>query len=264
MFARSKSKSTVIKGHTGGVRRVAFSDDSCSLLSASDDKTIKVCLDKILYPFFCQLMTTQFAQVWSVAGQKFRQTLSGHSNWVRSAAFNNTGELIVSGGDDKTVRLWDLSQRSCVQKFYDHTGCSKHRLLLACSEMMHDVQACARRSLSPGWSLRRGVQRRHNNQDMGPPHAAVSESPLHLAANRSEPMLSNTVRTRQIASALCSARRGRQQHRHPPLGRFSHLGRLRHGNEGRIQRPRASPTVAPPNPPVAAAAAARPDFDPLE
>ena len=32
----------MIKGHTGGVRRVAFSQDSCSLLSASDDKTIKV------------------------------------------------------------------------------------------------------------------------------------------------------------------------------------------------------------------------------
>ncbi len=45
----SKSRSSVIKAHTGGVRRVAFSADSCSLLSASDDKTIKVRKKKISF-----------------------------------------------------------------------------------------------------------------------------------------------------------------------------------------------------------------------
>jgi len=97
----SKGRSTVIKAHTGGVRCVAFSPDSTSLLSSSDDKTIKM---------------------WSISGHKFKQTLSGHSNWVRAARFNPTGDVVVSGGDDKTVRIWDVGQRQCVHTFHDHTG----------------------------------------------------------------------------------------------------------------------------------------------
>lgn len=97
----SKGKSTVIKAHTGGVRCVAFSPDSTSLLSASDDKTIKL---------------------WSLAGQKFKQTLTGHSNWVKAARFAPAGDLVVSAGDDKTVRLWDLHNKQMIHTFYDHTA----------------------------------------------------------------------------------------------------------------------------------------------
>ena len=97
----SKGRSSVIKAHTGGVRCVSFSPDSTTLLTASDDKTIKM---------------------WSIAGQKFKLTLSGHSNWVRAARFSPGGDLVVSGGDDKTVRLWDTNQRACIRTFYDHTG----------------------------------------------------------------------------------------------------------------------------------------------
>jgi centriolar protein POC1 len=60
----SKGRSSVIKAHTGGVRCVSFSPDSTTLLTASDDKTIKM---------------------WSIAGQKFKLTLSGHSNWHLSS-----------------------------------------------------------------------------------------------------------------------------------------------------------------------------------
>ena len=48
----------------GAVRCVRFSPDGASLLSASDDKTVKA---------------------WSVPAQRFKYSLSGHSNWVRCA-----------------------------------------------------------------------------------------------------------------------------------------------------------------------------------
>lgn len=46
-----------------------------------------------------------FMQVWSVPHQRFLFTLSGHSNWVRSAQISPDGRLAVTGSDDKTVKV---------------------------------------------------------------------------------------------------------------------------------------------------------------
>ena len=61
-------------------------------------------------------------QVWSVPGQRFQFTFSGHSNWVRSCCFSPDGRLAVSGSDDKTVRIWDVATRQCLRVYDDHSG----------------------------------------------------------------------------------------------------------------------------------------------
>ena len=32
---------------------------------------------------------------------------NAHSNWIRSVAFSPDGTKIVSGSDDKTIKVWD-------------------------------------------------------------------------------------------------------------------------------------------------------------
>lgn len=96
-----KGECTVIKAHTGGVRSVDFSYDGKLLLTASDDKSIKL---------------------WSVASQRFFHSLNGHINWVKTAKFSNDGRLVASGGDDKTVKIWDVEKQTCVHTFFDHCG----------------------------------------------------------------------------------------------------------------------------------------------
>ena len=54
--------------------------------------------------------------------QRFQFTLSGHSNWVRACQFSPDGRLAVSGGDDKTVRVWDIPTRQCIRIYDDHSG----------------------------------------------------------------------------------------------------------------------------------------------
>jgi WD40 repeat protein len=36
-------------------------------------------------------------------------TLKGHSDWVNSVSFSPDGKRIVSGSDDNTLKVWDIS-----------------------------------------------------------------------------------------------------------------------------------------------------------
>jgi centriolar protein POC1 len=92
----SREKAQSIQAHMSTVRSVEFSHDDRWLVSASDDKSVKV---------------------WDAERRTFMFSLKGHVNWVRDAKFNRN-----CGSDDKTVKLWDLEKHNCLQTFYDHTG----------------------------------------------------------------------------------------------------------------------------------------------
>jgi centriolar protein POC1 len=95
-----KGTSTLLKAHAGAVRSVNFGKDGKSLLTAGDDKTVKI---------------------WALPSKRFMATLSGHSNWVRTAVFSPDQQLVASGGDDKTVRVWDATKGQLIQTYYDPT-----------------------------------------------------------------------------------------------------------------------------------------------
>lgn len=67
-----KTESTVFKAHTAAVRSVAFSRDGQRLVTASDDKSVKV---------------------WSVHRQCFIYSLNQHTNWVRCARYDSVSTL---------------------------------------------------------------------------------------------------------------------------------------------------------------------------
>jgi GxxExxY protein len=50
------------------------------------------------------------------------RTLSGHSAWVRSAAFSPNGRRIVSGSWDKTVKVWNAETGALIRTLSGHSN----------------------------------------------------------------------------------------------------------------------------------------------
>ena len=48
--------------------------------------------------------------------------LSGHTDEVNSVMFSSDGTLLISGSDDKTVKLWDVQTGGVIKTFYGHTS----------------------------------------------------------------------------------------------------------------------------------------------
>lgn len=69
VYLYRKAESTTFRAHTSAVRSVNFSSDGQFLVTASDDKSIKV---------------------WTVQKPKFLFSFNQHINWVRCAKYAHT------------------------------------------------------------------------------------------------------------------------------------------------------------------------------
>ena len=58
-------------------------------------------------------------KLWDSRGTIIK-TLIGHDNWVRGLVFHPGGKYLISVGDDKTIRCWDLAQEGKCVKTIDN------------------------------------------------------------------------------------------------------------------------------------------------
>ena len=49
-------------------------------------------------------------------------TLKGHEGWVTTVAFSPDDKWIVSGGEDKTIRIWDSHTGKQIRVFEGHSA----------------------------------------------------------------------------------------------------------------------------------------------
>ena len=92
----------MLKGHTFPICEVAFSPNGRSLVSASDDRSVRI---------------------WSVRdGSSNVLPVIGSPNSFMSAAFSPDGRYVVAGNWDSSLWIWDSRTHRLVAMWRDHTN----------------------------------------------------------------------------------------------------------------------------------------------
>jgi WD40 repeat protein len=97
------------KGHFRWVNAVAFSPNGSEVVSAAGGSTA----------IFGKSDNT--LKLWDAASGRELRTLSGHTNWVLSAAFSPDGRTLASGSPDTTLKLWDAASGRELRTLAGHT-----------------------------------------------------------------------------------------------------------------------------------------------
>lgn len=88
----------VLEGHDRGVNWVTFHPTLPLIVSAGDDRLVK-------------LWRMSETKAWEV------DTCRGHFQNVSASLFHPHQDLVLSVGEDKAIRIWDLNKRTMVQSF---------------------------------------------------------------------------------------------------------------------------------------------------
>ncbi len=122
-------------GHEGAVYSAAFSPDGTLLVTAGEDRTIRL---------------------WSTVSRTLRSTLRGHLGEVNSAVILSDGRMIASASDDETVRIWDVQSGQNIKTFT--TFRSDQVVGVVFSPNCTKVYATGRKGLMIAWDLATELQ----------------------------------------------------------------------------------------------------------
>ncbi len=132
-----------LRGHTGGLRNIAYSPDGKRLATASDDKSAKVwdaatgqelltlcCHEAVVYGIayspdggrLATSSTDKTAKIWDAATGQELLTLRGHTDAIRGIAFSPDGTRVATGSYDRTAKVWDAQTGKELLTLVGNTG----------------------------------------------------------------------------------------------------------------------------------------------
>ncbi|KXN88826.1 putative U3 small nucleolar RNA-associated protein 13 [Leucoagaricus sp. SymC.cos] len=104
---------TTFKAHDKDINSLDVAPNNRLLVSGSQDRTAKI----------YEIIYTPSSQISAARGElKLVGTCKGHKRGVWTVKFSPTDRLVATGSGDKTVKLWNLDDFSCIKTFEGHTN----------------------------------------------------------------------------------------------------------------------------------------------
>jgi WD40 repeat protein len=145
------SQRAVLSGHTDWARSLTFLPDGKSLISGSDDQTLKL---------------------WDLQTGGVVKTFHGHTHYIFSISTSSDCTTIVSGSADETIRVWDIQTGEC-HRVIEGQGQVCHTIFSP-TNPQHFISAAG--AIVQGWDI--------NGCKVGPTHgdycAALSPDASHF------------------------------------------------------------------------------------
>ncbi|XP_053974020.1 autophagy-related protein 16-1 isoform X1 [Hylaeus volcanicus] len=98
----SESRGTLV-GSNAGVMSVDFDSTGTLILGASNDYA---------------------SRVWTVNDLRLKHTLTGHCGKVMAAKFLGEPSKVVTGSYDRTLKIWDLRSKACIETKFAGSSCN--------------------------------------------------------------------------------------------------------------------------------------------
>eukprot|EP01104_Vermistella_antarctica_P004134 TRINITY_DN14643_c0_g1_i1.p1 TRINITY_DN14643_c0_g1~~TRINITY_DN14643_c0_g1_i1.p1 ORF type:complete len:516 (-),score=151.14 TRINITY_DN14643_c0_g1_i1:831-2312(-) len=179
VFNRSTGKKvTTLSAHSKRVNQVSFHPTSDILLSASQDKTVRVwsqsssktssykdtCLaphkDAVtgisLHPMGEHVASTSLDGTWAFhdinTGTRLASIVSPNSEGLTSTQFHPDALLLATGTSEGTIRVWDIKTQNNVANFEGHQGATTS---IAFSENGYYLATAAEDGTIKVWDLRK-------------------------------------------------------------------------------------------------------------
>ena len=106
-------------GHTGSIYALCLSPDGKTLVSGGRDTTLKIWNLNTIGNYKPISPTSR------VIGDGLIDTITGHSESINCVAFTPNQQILVSGSEDNSIKLWDLATGECLATLEEHEAAVK-------------------------------------------------------------------------------------------------------------------------------------------
>ncbi|HEY9599911.1 MAG TPA: WD40 repeat domain-containing protein, partial [Cyanophyceae cyanobacterium] len=117
-------------GHTNSIYSLCLSPDGQTLVSGGRDTTLKI------WDFSTVNKYSSISLARRVIGDGLKDILTGHSDSINCISMSPDGQIIASGSEDNTIKVWNLLTRECLATLEGHEAGVKAVIISADGQLL--------------------------------------------------------------------------------------------------------------------------------